>query len=133
MDPQTAWNELLSAWHALEWQSVHDSAQALLAWLDGNGFPPETVPGHRMGNEWNRIVVRAACEYAADVAVRVQYAPDGIPEGVPFSVSCCDCDVDGPATYQQAVAEGWTNIAFYPQGLSENFLGQCPQHSQREA
>jgi hypothetical protein len=30
---------------------------------------------------------------------------------------------------EQAVREGWTYIQFTPDGLSENYLGYCPEHS----
>ena len=132
MDPQATWNELLNAWQAHDWPQVQELTEALLRWLDRNGFAPETVRGHYMGNDWNQTVVAAVCRYDADTARRVLNDVHGIPEGVPFSLSCCDCDVEGPATFQEAVAEGWTEIAFCPQGVAENFLGQCPQHSYSE-
>ena len=31
----------------------------------------------------------AACRYALDLANQVLNAPDGIPRGVPFTLSCC--------------------------------------------
>ncbi len=51
---------------------------------------------------------------------------DAIPRDVPFSLSCVECDVDSPDTYEDAVDDGWTQIVYYPQGCSENFLGLCP-------
>ncbi|MCA9078013.1 MAG: hypothetical protein R3C02_26335 [Planctomycetaceae bacterium] len=51
---------------------------------------------------------------------------DPRPEDVPFTISCIECDMDSPETYDQAVADGWTQIQFYPQGSSENYLGICP-------
>ena len=30
---------------------------------------------------------------------------------------------------EAAVIEGWTDIAFHPESVAENFLGSCPNHS----
>jgi hypothetical protein len=49
--------------------------------------------------------------------------------GVPFSLACCMCDCDSPDTLEEAMAAGWTDIQFDPQGLSWNYLGSCPDHS----
>ena len=45
----------------------------------------------------------------------------------PFSLACAECDVDGPDTKEAAMAEGWTDIQFYPDGRSWCYLGLCPQ------
>lgn len=58
--------------------------------------------------------------------------PSEIPKDVPFSISCYECDCDSPETLEQAIAEGWTNIRFTPDGFSENFLGFCPEHTTEE-
>src|SRR5262245_62123860 len=31
-----------------------------------------------------------------------------LPRDVPFSISCYECDCDGPESLDQAIAEGWT-------------------------
>ena len=46
---------------------------------------------------------------------------------VPFTLSCCDCDCESPASFDAAVAAGWILIQFDPDGLSENYVGLCPQ------
>ncbi len=51
---------------------------------------------------------------------------DAIPQDVPFSLSCAECDVDSPDTYEDALDGGWTRIQYFPQGVAENFLGLCP-------
>jgi hypothetical protein len=51
----------------------------------------------------------------------------------PFSLICSSCDMDGPATYDQAKAEGWREIDFDETGLSWNFLGDCPDCVREEA
>lgn len=51
---------------------------------------------------------------------------DVIPRDVPFSLSCAECDGDSPDSYDEAVQDGWTQITYYPEGTSENFLGLCP-------
>lgn len=56
--------------------------------------------------------------------------PLSVPPGIPFSLSCCSCDCDSPDSLEEALAAGWTEIQFDPGGLSWNFLGYCPDHSQ---
>ena len=57
---------------------------------------------------------------------------EDIPPDVPFSLSCTDCDADSPDSYQEAIAEGWTGIEFFPEGIAENFLGICPDCRRRD-
>jgi hypothetical protein len=51
--------------------------------------------------------------------------PTDIPRDVPFTLVCAECDVDGPASYEQALAEGWERIAYAPDLPSCNFVGLC--------
>lgn len=136
--PQVTWQELMDAFHQLEWESVRDFADGLLQWMDRGGLPPTTsterksVDGVRIqlprtpSEEWNRTVAQAACRYALDLANQVLKDPDGIPHGVPFTLSCCKCDIDGPGDYHKAVNAGWFRIRFVPQNMGENFIGLCP-------
>jgi hypothetical protein len=57
---------------------------------------------------------------------------DAIPRDVPFSLSCTECDCDSPDTYEDALSDGWTQIEYYPEGSSENFLGLCPDCRREE-
>ncbi len=57
---------------------------------------------------------------------------DAIPRDVPFTLSCSECDRDSPDSYDEAIADGWTHIVYFPQGCSENFLGLCPACRQEE-
>ena len=57
---------------------------------------------------------------------------DAIPRDVPFSLSCTECDGDSPESYEEAVRDGWTQITYYPEGFSENFLGLCPDCRREE-
>lgn len=50
-----------------------------------------------------------------------------LPRDVPFSISCYDCDIDSPDSLDEALAAGWTEIQYTPDGLAENFLGFCPE------
>lgn len=52
-----------------------------------------------------------------------------LSDDIPFTLSCVDCDVDSPPSYDAAVQSGWTCIQFAPDGLSENYLGFCPECS----
>lgn len=138
MDPQVAWQELMDAFHQLDWARVRDLAEGLLQWMNRGGFPPETSavriaadggaiePPRTAGSEWNRTVARAACRYALDLANQVLSDSNGIPDGVPFTLSCCSCDIDGPDDYHKAVDAGWIRIRFVPQSPGENFIGLCP-------
>ena len=54
--------------------------------------------------------------------------PRDVPCDVPFSISCYVCDCDSPDSMEEALAAGWTEIIFTPEGLGENFLGYCPEH-----
>ena len=64
MDPQTAWEELLAAFAAAEWDRVQDVAEGLLHWLSRGGFPPRQVTGVDLGQEWDRAIATAGCEFA---------------------------------------------------------------------
>ena len=137
VDPNAAWLELMDAFRQLDWNRVHELAEGLLQWMVRDGFPPETSVRNStkgvvadalwsLGSEWNRTVAQAACRYALDLANQVLQDPNGIPHGVPFTLSCCKCDVDGSGDYYQAVDAGWFRIRFVPQNVGENFIGLCP-------
>lgn len=129
MDPQATWRDLLDAWFEHDWTRLQEAASDLLSWMDRGGFPPEMFANRQMGAIWNEPMVRAACKFAADLGTRVLANPNGIPKDVPFSLTCFDCDADGPASFGAAVSEGWTDIEFRPESAAENFLGSCPDHS----
>ena len=57
---------------------------------------------------------------------------EAIPRDVPFSLSCTECDGDSPHSYNDAVKDGWTQIVYFPEGSSENFLGLCPDCRREE-
>ncbi|MCY2963317.1 MAG: hypothetical protein NT069_06635 [Planctomycetota bacterium] len=54
--------------------------------------------------------------------------PLDLPRDVPFSISCYECDCDSPDSMEEAIAAGWTEIIFTPDGILENYLGYCPEH-----
>ena len=133
MDPQATWDMLIQNWLDCDWQEVSLLAEALLEWLGKDGFPPEMVGIRGMGTEWNRTLALAACTFAFERATTVLESPNGIPPDVPFALSCDTCNNDGPESYEEAVAEGWTHLRYTPAGLSENFLGFCPDCQVEEA
>ena len=50
-----------------------------------------------------------------------------IPADVPFTLVCERCDAGMEiASYDQALAEGWTEIEFAPDCPQANFVGLCP-------
>ena len=55
--------------------------------------------------------------------------PKDQPVDVPFSLSCCECDAESPATLDEAQATGWTGIQYAPDLPMANFVGYCPTHS----
>lgn len=69
MDPQAAWDRLLEAYAEQDWEAVEELADGLLAWLDGQGFPPQTTPGRNLDADWNRAVARSACQLALEKAL----------------------------------------------------------------
>lgn len=132
MEIQQQWKDLLAAWLGLDWPKVIESATSILEKLGRGDVAPNPLPGPQMGDPWNRVVVQAACQHMKPLAEQVLADANGIPPGVPFSLSCCECDFSSPDSYEEAIAEGWTSIDFYPQGAGENFIGLCPEHSDEE-
>ena len=126
MDPQATWNALIEKWQECDWQEVSLLSEALLDWLNKGGFPPETMSDWRMGADWNRTLALAICTFAWERATNVLESPNGIPPGIPFTLSCDNCGNDGPDSFAEAVSEGWSDLRYTPSGLSENFLGFCP-------
>lgn len=52
---------------------------------------------------------------------------DNVQNDLPFSISCRYCDAGSGLTADDAVAECWMEIEFFPDGIAENFLGVCPE------
>ena len=71
MDPQTAWDELLTAYAASEWDRVQELAEGLLTWLRRGGFPPRAITGDDMGQEWDHALATAGCWFALSKAEEV--------------------------------------------------------------
>lgn len=68
MDPQATWNRLLEAWADQDWPSVFESAQDLSEWLGKSGFPPKTMEGSGLGDDWHRALATAMCQFALNRA-----------------------------------------------------------------
>ena len=126
MDPQATWNALLEEWTQCNWLDVSELAEALLEWLDKEGYPPETISTRSMRADWNRVLVLAVCKFALQRANNVLDSPNNIPTEVPFTLSCDTCGNEGPDAFDEAIAEGWKQLRYTPAGTSENFLGLCP-------
>ena len=126
MDPQVTWSALLHAWSVGDWEQAEDLAEALLTWLDRNGFPPKLYRQVSLGAEFNLIVVRAAAEFALKRAREVLGNPKRIPDSVPFVLSCIHCDESSPKSFAQADSLGWKRIEYVPSATSANFIGVCP-------
>ncbi len=126
MDPQRTWEMLLDAWVQRNWEDVVELTDALLSWIAKNGFPPEAESPRRLGVDVNLVITQTACQLMRQRARSVLDAPSGIPSDVPFTLTCCDCNNEGPDTHVEAVTEGWTDIEYVPNMTSETFLGVCP-------
>ncbi len=51
-----------------------------------------------------------------------------IPDDVPFSLTCCECDAGTEVgSHPEAVALGWTDIGYEPDLPMANFIGLCPE------
>ena len=52
---------------------------------------------------------------------------DSISRDVPFSLTCAHCDAGMEiGTYEEAVAQGWSEITYAPDLPMANFVGLCP-------
>ena len=60
MDPQAAWNEMLTAILQKDWEQVSELAEALLSWMKHGGFPPQTT-AVTMPAKWNRGQAEFGC------------------------------------------------------------------------
>ncbi len=137
MDPLAAWKELLDALTEMDWERVLETAENLLDWITKGGFPPEVVElagdeqkllaRNVYGPELNRSMVDAACRFAIQLAKdRLKNASQNFAHGA-FSLSCIECDIGSPATFEEAMQSGWTRMHLVPEGPTENFLGLCPE------
>ncbi|QDT13398.1 hypothetical protein [Planctomycetes bacterium K23_9] len=132
MDPQATWESLLAEWQAGNWLEVFELAEALLGWLQKDGFAPETMGRLRLGDDWNRTLATAMATFALQRANEVLDNLAGIPDSVPFTLSCAKCNNEGPSTVCEALEEGWSHFQYFPAGISENFLGYCPVCRKRD-
>ena len=52
---------------------------------------------------------------------------DSLESDVPFTLVCVDCDAGMEITsYDEAIANGWTDIEYAPDLPMSNYLGWCP-------
>jgi hypothetical protein len=68
MDPQVAWDQLLAAYTAGDWDTLEERATDLIAWLDRGGFPPTILNQPDLDPDWNRALARAGCFHALETA-----------------------------------------------------------------
>ena len=67
MDPQAAWDQLLAAYVAGDWDILEARATDLLGWLDRGSFPPTIIKQPDLDPDWNRVLPRAGCAHALSV------------------------------------------------------------------
>ncbi len=66
MNPQTTWDQLLSAYAEGDWDAIEERATELIEWLDRGGAPPKVVNRPGLGPEWNEALARAGCLFALE-------------------------------------------------------------------
>ena len=66
MDPPAAWDQLLAAYAAGDWEILEERATDLLAWLDRGGFPPTIIRQPDLDPDRNRVLTRAGCVHALE-------------------------------------------------------------------
>ena len=71
MDPQTAWNEMLTASLRKNWEQVSEFAEALRSWMKRGGFPPQTT-AVTMPARWNRAQAEFGCLQALQLVKQSQ-------------------------------------------------------------
>jgi hypothetical protein len=71
MDPQAAWNEMLTAMLQKDWEQVSEFAKALLSWMKRGGFPPQTT-AVTMPARWNRGQAEFGCLQALQLVKQSQ-------------------------------------------------------------
>jgi len=64
MDPQATLNDLLEAVANREWDRVDELSDALFAWLQNRGFPPQTPGPENLPRGWHRAVATFICHLA---------------------------------------------------------------------
>ena len=79
MDPQTTWEQLLSAYVEGDWDVIEGRATDLITWLDRGGFPPKIVNRIGVDPDWDRALARAGCQLALE-SVRGVWIPSDAPE-----------------------------------------------------
>ena len=73
------------------------------------------------------------CEQCLNPLSRIDdSAIEAIQAEVPFSLTCTQCDASAD-TPHEALLTGWKGITADLDGLSWNFLGECPEHADKEA
>ena len=61
MDPQVAWDEMLTAVSERDWEQAEEFAEALLKWLRQGGYPPRTVGHVTIQRNWNQAMGEFGC------------------------------------------------------------------------
>ena len=67
MDPQAAWDQLLAAYAAGNWDILEERATDLIGWLDRGGFPPAILNQPDLDSDWNQALARAGCLHALEI------------------------------------------------------------------
>lgn len=63
MDPQAAWNEMLTCHINGRATDALEAAASLLEWLDRGGFAPVTCDGLPRADELHQVVAIAVCRH----------------------------------------------------------------------
>ncbi len=63
MDPQAAWDRMLTAYAESDFALAQEFAQALKNWLQSSGFPPTVLGQPDIGPQFESVLALAGCTY----------------------------------------------------------------------
>lgn len=75
MDPHVTWKQMQEELVAENWDIAIELAEALLAWLNRNGFPP-LIGSNDLPCDGHRALAEAGAKYVLDAAGREEIDAD---------------------------------------------------------
>ena len=63
MDPDVAWQEMITAVAKRDAEEARERAEALLDWLSKRGYPPKTASDPKLPQGWHRSLTYFACHW----------------------------------------------------------------------
>lgn len=111
MDPERLLLDLIDAAKQCDFTTARNLAGSLRTWLAAGGFYPRSL-SREQTNEFVATLLRF---------------PAQLDDATEFSLCCAHCDAGMEIdTLDQAIRNGWTDIAVALDLLQANFVGICP-------